>query len=107
VLFGDDGKQRPQPDVTVEIISMRNKKQVIARTVTDAQWREVDRYRIELEFDPDAVRRLKGDARRDITVNGPKLAAHALRAGLVDELQMFVCPAVVGAGKRFFPDRVR
>ena len=38
---------------------------------------------------------------------GPELAAHALRAGLVDEVQMFVCPAVFGAGKRFFPDGVR
>ena len=44
------------------------------------------RTRIEREFDPDAVRRLKGDARHDITVDGPGLAAHALRAGLVDEL---------------------
>jgi dihydrofolate reductase len=25
----------------------------------------------------------------------------------VDELQMYVCPAVVGGGKRFFPDGVR
>jgi len=29
-----------------------------------------------------------------------------LKAGLVDELQMIVCPVVVGAGKRFFPDRM-
>ena len=65
------------------------------------------RTRIEREFDPDAVRRLKADVRHDITVDGPELAAHALRAGLVDELQMIVCPVVVGAGKRFFPDRVR
>jgi dihydrofolate reductase len=64
------------------------------------------RTRIEREFDPDVVRKLKG-ARHDITVNEPGLAAHALRAGLVDELQMFVCPAIVGAGKRFFPDGVR
>ena len=27
--------------------------------------------RIELVFDPDAVRRLKADAERDITVDGP------------------------------------
>jgi len=40
-------------------------------------------------------------------VNVPALAAHALRAGLVDEIQMFIRPAVVGAGKRFFPDGVR
>ena len=65
------------------------------------------RTRIEREFDPDAVRRLKADAEHDITVNGPELAAHALRAGLVDELQMIVCPVVVGGGKRFFPDGVR
>ena len=65
------------------------------------------RTRIEREFDPQVVRGLKADVRRDITVDGPELAAHALRAGLVDELQMIVCPVVVGAGKRFFPDRVR
>ena len=65
------------------------------------------RTRIEREFDPDVVRQLKGDARHDITVNGSGLSAHAFRAGLVDELQMIVCPALVGAGKRFFPDRVR
>jgi len=40
-------------------------------------------------------------------VNVPALAAHALRAGLVDEIQKFIRPAVVGAGKRFFPDGVR
>ena len=65
------------------------------------------RTRIERAFDPDAVRRLKADAEHDITVNGPELAAHALRAGLVDELQIIVCPVVVGGGKRFFPDGVR
>jgi dihydrofolate reductase len=65
------------------------------------------RTRIEREFDPDAVRRLKADAEHDITVDGPELAAQAIREGLVDEFQMIVCPVVVGGGKRFFPDGVR
>jgi dihydrofolate reductase len=65
------------------------------------------RTRIERDFNADAVRRLEADAERDMTVDGPGLAAHALRAGLVDELQMIVCPVVVGGGKRFFPDSVR
>jgi dihydrofolate reductase len=65
------------------------------------------RTRIEREFDPEAVRRLKADVEHDITVDGPELAAQAIRAGLVDEFQMIVCPAVVGGGKRFFPDGVR
>ena len=58
-------------------------------------------------MDCDAVRRLKANAERDLTVDGPGLAAHALMGGLVDELQMIVCPVVVGGGKRFFPDGVR
>jgi hypothetical protein len=47
------------------------------------------------------------DAEHDISVDGPELAAQVIRADLVDEFQMIVCPAVVGGGKRFFPDDVR
>lgn len=65
------------------------------------------RTRIERELEPDAIRRLKADAEHDITVDGPELAAQAIRAGLVDEFQMIVCPVVVGGGKRFFPEGVR
>ena len=65
------------------------------------------RTRIERDFDPETVRQLKASAERDITVGGPDLAAQAIRAGLVDELQLFVAPAVVGGGKRSLPDHVR
>jgi dihydrofolate reductase len=65
------------------------------------------RTRLEREFAPAAVRRLKAGTEYDITVDGPELAAQAIRAGLVDEFQMIVCPVVVGGGKRFFPGGVR
>ncbi len=65
------------------------------------------RTRIERTFEPDAVREMKANAQRDITVGGPGLAAHAIKAGLVDELQLFVVPVVVGAGTRSLPDDVR
>jgi dihydrofolate reductase len=65
------------------------------------------RTRIEREFDPAAVRRLKAESPHDITVDGPTLAAHAIRHGLVDEFQTIVCPLLVGGGRRFFPDGVR
>ena len=65
------------------------------------------RTRIEREFDPEAVRSMKRAAGRDITVGGPELAGLALKAGLVDECQVFVSPMVVGGGKRFLPDGVR
>ena len=64
------------------------------------------RTRIERDFDPEAVRQLKASAGRDLTVGGPDLAAQAIKAGLVDELDLFVTPIVVGGGKRALPDNV-
>jgi dihydrofolate reductase len=63
--------------------------------------------RIERDFDPEAVRRMKAPAGRDITVGGPDLAAQAFRAGLVDECHLFVAPIVVGGGQQALPDNVR
>jgi dihydrofolate reductase len=63
--------------------------------------------RIEREFDPAAVRALKTAAVRDISIGGPELAGHALRAGLVDEYHLFVAPVAVGGGKRSLPDGLR
>ena len=65
------------------------------------------RTRIERDFDPEAVRQLKARAARDITVGGPNLAAEAIKAGLVDEYQLFVTPIVVGGGTQWLPDDVR
>jgi dihydrofolate reductase len=65
------------------------------------------RTRIEREFEPEAVRALKEGAVRDLIVAGPDLAAHALRAGLVDELQQFLTPVAVGGGTRFLPEGIR
>jgi riboflavin biosynthesis pyrimidine reductase len=65
------------------------------------------RTRIEREFDPDAVRRMKATAEHDISVGGPGLAAQAIAAGVVDELALFVAPVVVGGGTRSLPDDVR
>jgi len=65
------------------------------------------RTRIERDFDPEAVRRMNAAAGRDLTVGGPDLAAHAIKAGLVDEWRLFVTPIVVGGGKRSVSDNVR
>jgi dihydrofolate reductase len=65
------------------------------------------RTRIEGDFDPEAVRQLKGSAGRDISVGGPELATQAIKAGLVDEYHVLVTPIVVGGGKQSLPDNVR
>jgi dihydrofolate reductase len=63
------------------------------------------RTTLEPRFDAEAVRALKQCG--DVCVGGPTLAAAAMRAGLVDEYQLFVTPAVVGGGLSAFPDGVR
>jgi len=65
------------------------------------------RTRIERDFDPEAVREMKSSAERDISVGGPELAAHAIRAGLVDECHLFLTPILVGGGTPSLPDNVR
>ena len=63
--------------------------------------------RLERHFDPDDVRRLKESATSDLSVSGPDLAAHAIRAGLVDEYRQFLHPVIVGGGQPFLPADVR
>jgi dihydrofolate reductase len=79
-------------------------KVVYSRTLEAAS---TARTRIERDFDPEAVRRMKASAQRDISVGGAELAAAAFRAGLVDECHLLLSPVLVGAGKRALPDDVR
>lgn len=78
---------------------------VVYSTTLDAV--STEKTRIEPDFDPDAVRRMKASAGGDLTVAGPGLAINAFRAGLVDECHLFIAPIVVGGGKRALPDDVR
>ena len=65
------------------------------------------RTRIERRFEPEEIRALKEQAGHDISIAGPELAAQALKAGLVDEIHLFVAPVVVGGGNPALPDGVR
>ena len=66
-----------------------------------------ERTRIERDFDPEAIRRLKDSSARDITIGGAELAGEAIAAGLVDECHLLLGPIVVGGGKRALPADVR
>jgi dihydrofolate reductase len=63
--------------------------------------------RLERHFDPKVVHDLKAAAGTDLLVGGPNLAAQALVAGLVDELQLFVWPVVLGGRNRALPTDTR
>jgi dihydrofolate reductase len=79
-------------------------KVVYSRTLEEAS---TARTRIEREFDPEAVRRMKDEADGNLAISGANLAAHAFRAGLVDELHLLLGPVIVGGGKRALPEDVR
>jgi dihydrofolate reductase len=61
------------------------------------------RTRIERTFDPGVVRQLKAATERDMAVGGADLAGRAIKAGLVDELQLILVPIIVGGGKQALP----
>ena len=75
-------------------------KLVYSTTLTDPMTK---RTRIVPAFEADEVRALKEASSADLMVGGPGLAAHALRAGLVDEILLVLWPVVVGAGKPALP----
>ena len=79
-------------------------KIVYSRTLATASTRKT---RLERTFDPEAIRQLKASTEQDILIGGPELAAHAFRAGLVDECQLFLTPVIVGGGKPSLPGDVR
>lgn len=65
------------------------------------------RPRIEREFDAAVVARMKDESAKDMSIGGAGLAAHAIRAGLVDEYHVIVAPVMLGGGKPWLPDGVR
>jgi dihydrofolate reductase len=79
-------------------------KTVYSRTLSDVSSAKT---RIERDFDPAAVRRLKATSHQDISIGGPDLAGQAIRSGLVDECHLFVAPILIGGGQPSLPHGVR
>jgi dihydrofolate reductase len=108
-------------EVLVPWETMDTNGQPSVMAVYAALWRETDkvaysrtlddvssaRTRLERDFDPETVRRMKASAGRDLSVGGPDLAASAFAAGLVDECHLFLNPIVVGGGTSALPAKVR
>jgi dihydrofolate reductase len=79
-------------------------KIVYSRTLTEPM---SERTRIERDFDPAAVNRLKDSLSSDISVGGALLGGQAMATGLVDECHLFHVPIVIGGGKPALPADVR
>lgn len=75
-------------------------KIVYSRTLQDISTR---RTRLEAEFDTVVVAAAVQALGHDVSIGGPTLAATALLAGIVDEVQLYTVPVAVGGGTRFLP----
>jgi dihydrofolate reductase len=106
VFWETAGNAAEQPPYATEFAELWKATEKVVYSRTLAAVSSV-RTRIEPEFDAEDIRRLKAQEQKDITVGGPHLAAEAIRAGLVDELQLFAAPVIVGGGTRVLPDDVR
>lgn len=74
-------------------------KVVFSKTLESVDWNS----RLERGDVVEVARTLKAETDGLIEVGGATLAAPLVRAGLVDEFQVVVMPAVVGGGTPFFP----
>ena len=75
------------------------------KVVVSSSLTEVDTPRTELVRDLDSadLARRKATARADLGIGGPTLAAEAFRAGLVDEVSLYLHPVSVGGGTPALP----
>ena len=76
-------------------------KIVYSATLTTARSMKT---KIARAFEPDVIAKLKETTQHDLCVAGAGLASQALRAGLVDEIHLFLSPVLIGTGKRAFPN---
>ena len=65
------------------------------------------RTTLNREFIPNRVRAYVDEQPADVSIGGPELAARALEAGIVDVLEYYAHPVVLGAGKPWLPSGVR
>ena len=106
VFWETAGRRGDEPAVFWEYAEIWRaaEKVVYSRTLARAS---TPRTRIKRDFDPGPIQRLKQSGDADLSVGGAELAGQALAAGLVDEIQLFLVPVIVGGGKRALPADVQ
>jgi dihydrofolate reductase len=95
------GVQEDMDNPFVRALNTRPKF-VASRSLTDPQWADTTVLSGDLEA---AVRELKARPGGELQVHGSgRLIRWLLARELVDELTLIVCPVIVGAGTRLFPE---
>jgi dihydrofolate reductase len=98
--WGENPEMRAQP---IGVALNETPKYVVSNTLTEPRWADTT----VLSGDPSAaIGELKAKPGGELQVHGcGALSRWLLENDLVDEINLFVCPVVVGQGTRMFPDR--
>lgn len=75
---------------------------IVFSATLEKTWTE--RTRLERALTAEAVARARSEASGDLTIEGPTLAGSALLLGVVDVVELLLCPVTVGGGTAVFPD---
>ena len=102
-VWEDIAADDPDPAMAEYGQIWRDADKIVVSTTMD----RVETTRTTLRRDLDWLAGFVESADGDITIGGPTLAAHAIRAGLVSEFQLYVSPVLVGGGTRLFADDVQ
>ena len=99
----------PEADRSPVSAAYRELWQAADKVVFSGSLESVDTPRTVLlpELDPGVVRQLKQAATADLSIGGPTIAAQALRAGLVDDVSLYLHPLGVGGGTPALPRGAR
>lgn len=82
----------------------KHEKIVYSRTLTTAT---TGNTRIERDFNPESIGKLKKESEHDIGIGGAQLAGLAIETNFVDECHLFLNPVIVGSGKPAFSAGLR
>jgi len=80
-------------------IWMAMPKIVFSKTLNKVEWNS----RLVKDDAVEEVRRLKAQTGKNLSVGGASLAGTLMKQGLIDEIQLFVMPVILGSGTPFFP----
>src|SRR5829696_5424654 len=106
-LFAEYWGRVRRADVEDPFVSSLNSrpKFVASNTITDPEWANTTVLSGDLEA---AIRELKARPGGELQVHGSgQLIRWLLERELVDEMTLIVCPVIVGAGTRLFPETGR
>jgi dihydrofolate reductase len=95
----DFGENLPEYIQDFGRVWRKTQKIVYSRTLTSVTTGNTSLRR---EFNPAEVQQLKNEIGGDIGIGGAELAGSAMALGLVDEVNLFIYPVVVGGGKPAF-----